>query len=537
MATILNTMLLDETKLEHGIPTPNELGLPFAQWREEQINAILGILTSDTKFVILEAPTGIGKSGIAVGLQRFSKRTVSILTSTKQLQDQYVKLGAKTVKGRANFPCLLDPGVTAADAVCTVGGACVHKNGEDPVSHDESSNFPPACPYYLQKWQALGSPVVVHSYSYFLNEANYVGQFSDPHQILVLDEGHTIDAELRNFVAIEYRWDHKVENDTSHEDWTAYANEKLPEISDDAYRLRNRMRKAPTPALAKELRSVNAHLKALEALQTLDKSWVITNTEGFRGRPLYVFKPAWIAEYSNQLLFHHADKVVIMSATILDPELICLMLGIREEDVTVLRMDSPFDPLLRPLVIRPVMKVTGSSRDFYPLVHEIDRIIEDHIEEKGIVHTTSYKLAREIVGSSGQQARMVTHTGQDRLAALELFQSGSRNCLVSPSMGTGVDLPYDELRYQIIAKLPFPDRGDPQIQRRLSVGAYGEDDSTLGNRWYNWATACALVQAYGRAMRAEDDHGITYLLDANWSWWYKQNKNLIPKWVQDAILS
>ena len=59
------------------------------------------------KYVILEAPTGAGKSWIASTLALW-KKNVTILTSQKGLQDQYKSdfPFVKTVRGRDNYDCI-----------------------------------------------------------------------------------------------------------------------------------------------------------------------------------------------------------------------------------------------------------------------------------------------------------------------------------------------------------------------------------------------------------------------------------------------
>ena len=59
------------------------------------------------KYVILEAPTGTGKSWIASTLALW-KKNVTILTSQKGLQDQYESdfPFVKTVRGRDNYDCI-----------------------------------------------------------------------------------------------------------------------------------------------------------------------------------------------------------------------------------------------------------------------------------------------------------------------------------------------------------------------------------------------------------------------------------------------
>ena len=77
----------------------------------EQIQIIERIqkaFESGKKYVILSAPTGIGKSWIAATLALNHKEKTFILTKQKSLQDQYVREFpfAYSVKGMGNFPCI-----------------------------------------------------------------------------------------------------------------------------------------------------------------------------------------------------------------------------------------------------------------------------------------------------------------------------------------------------------------------------------------------------------------------------------------------
>src|SRR4029453_307891 len=96
--------------------------------------------------------------------------------------------------------------------------------------------------------------------------------------------------------------------------------------------------------------------------------------------------------------------------------------------------------------------------------------------------------------------------------------------LVSPSLREGVDLPDDFLRFQILTKLPFPDLGDPWTAAPPSRDP----------RWYATETAKALLQAYGRSCRHADDHGVTYVLDAQFPRFVQRYRVLLPDWFLDA---
>jgi Rad3-related DNA helicase len=89
-----------------------------------------------------------------------------------------------------------------------------------------------------------------------------------------------------------------------------------------------------------------------------------------------------------------------------------------------------------------------------------------------------------------------------------------------------VDLPDEFLRFQILAKLPYPDLGDPWTAARQQRDP----------RWYAVETVKALVQSYGRACRHADDRGVTYVLDGQLERFLSHNRVLLPEWFLDAVV-
>jgi ATP-dependent DNA helicase DinG len=70
------------------------------------LNEISTGFASGCKYIVLEAPTGFGKSPVAIAVARTSG-TSYICTSTKDLQTQYSRdfPFVKVAKGKNNFPC------------------------------------------------------------------------------------------------------------------------------------------------------------------------------------------------------------------------------------------------------------------------------------------------------------------------------------------------------------------------------------------------------------------------------------------------
>src|SRR6188472_3172721 len=84
---------------------------PFASQRNNQekvLHEICNAFNSGYKYIILEAPTGFGKSPVAIAVA-LALGSSYICTATKDLQTQYSKdfPYLKVAKGKNNFACLV----------------------------------------------------------------------------------------------------------------------------------------------------------------------------------------------------------------------------------------------------------------------------------------------------------------------------------------------------------------------------------------------------------------------------------------------
>ena len=84
---------------------------PFTSQRYNQtevLNQICDAFNSGYKYIILEAPTGFGKSPVAIAIA-MTLGSSYVCTSTKDLQTQYSRdfPYLKVAKGKNNFPCLV----------------------------------------------------------------------------------------------------------------------------------------------------------------------------------------------------------------------------------------------------------------------------------------------------------------------------------------------------------------------------------------------------------------------------------------------
>jgi Rad3-related DNA helicase len=160
-------------------------------------------------------------------------------------------------------------------------------------------------------------------------------------------------------------------------------------------------------------------------------------------------------------------------------------------------------------------------------IRRIDRLIEARRDRKGLIHAISYGRAKEIYAMSEHKDLMIMHGTGGASAALRTFEQRTGGAiLISPSMETGIDLPYDLCRYQIVAKVPIPDTRGTIMQVRC------EQDPEL--RYY--LAMQRLVQMAGRIVRAADDWGETLIVDDSFGdWFFAKAKKHAPRWFIDAV--
>jgi len=97
--------------------------------------------------------------------------------------------------------------------------------------------------------------------------------------------------------------------------------------------------------------------------------------------------------------------------------------------------------------------------------------------------------------------------------------------MISPSLFQGVDLKDDLSRFQVVVKVPYPDLSERRTKVKL--------DRDRG--WYDWQTALRLVQTYGRSVRSETDHAVTYVLDSNFTRFVAEHRGLFPEYFLEAV--
>ena len=530
---------------------PVSFGLPdkFTSWRPNQFDAAVRIALSDKRFTMISAPPGVGKTVAYMAAHTMLGGRTLILTNTKHLQDQladdFSTMGLQDLRGRNNYPCekLLDTGLmvnTCDVGPCTVGEQCDLKPTilETPLEGFTVWSNHSGCDYYDALKTASQAELVVTNYAWWvssLRNSAYptpLGRFDT----LIMDEAHLAADVLVNLLKFQIRYKEaekfismpapKV--GSSLQTWGKWAIlvERGIERSYEAS-----VKEKAAPTRIKALRVLKDKINALSSMGVgvvSEKDWIIRYEEDRKFGDKAEFSPVWAKPYAGRYLFASIARIALVSATITKRD--ASYLGIDSKQLDIADYPSPFKVKNRPITYAkaPAIKFTSTLGDRRAAVRVIDGIIGKRLDRKGLIHTASYHWAREIFSLSKHSSHMILNAqgGAGIREAVDAFRSAEAPCvLVSPAIATGLDFPHDLARYQIVAKLPFPPLKDPVIARRR------EEDK----RYYSYDVVSSLMQMAGRIVRSEDDYGETFITDGNYRWFWRQNKNMFPKWYLAAM--
>jgi ATP-dependent DNA helicase DinG len=538
---------------------------PFDEVRQAQdlaLSAIERAYQNNKKFIIVEAPTGVGKSGIAIAAASHAKTIPTygnfqqgayILSPQKTLTAQYMKdfarMGLLELKGKSNYWCSM------FDIDCDTA-SLLHAGRDDEEAGNNRSNPMECCEYHRAKRAFINGPLGVTNFAYYLNETQYAGQLKN-RQMLVLDEGHNTEGQILGFTDTEITpkraEEHgagKVpfikpgENAKTHEwlikTFVPATQEYLRALEENMNEAKYAQKRDDMIKYGRKLDATDKYLcRLMRFINSEDPgNWLCwtdkeTNT--------LVIKPLTATLFADDVLFRKANKILIMAATILDFPTFMRNLGITRDNAEILAVPSEFPLEHRPIFYRPVglMSATKDANGVANIDKTlpkmgvmVNKILTKYFKHKGIVHTHSYRVTKYItdaVRANGLQDRVLTHTGEIQgsrdLAVQQHLSSPDPTVLFSPSMTEGLDLKEDLARFGIICKVPYPYM-DPYVKARMQ-----RDPA-----WYEWLTALAMVQATGRIVRSKTDKGHFYILDESFGYFLTKNQKVLPKWWTDSII-
>lgn len=479
------------------------------------------LLNPKVKYILVEAGTGWGKSGFAMTAALASKKAY-VATANKFLQGQYERDFDDIIvslKGRSNYKCnkfevpsglkdKIGEFYNCSNSPCQATG----KSRSDCFKER-------CCEYHKQLDKASEADITSFNFASALAFLNYLTKYFPKRNLLVCDECHNIPSWLTNFISVDFTLqnlkelglEQQIPDFKTVEDYADYlVNVQITvnRFLEDGDKL--------DPKIVERLETFSRKFILFDKI-TEDKSdmgnFVFEKIYDGSDRTKIIkiaFKPVAVDRIAHDYLFRHANKVILLSATILDFSTYMKMLGLKREEVAIIRVPSIFPVQNRPITTQYAVGYLNQKNldaSLPNIINAIDMILEtnENSNVKGIIHGVTYKICNYIYENLANRKRLLypKNASEQQDIVQEHLQSKKPTILLSPSMTEGVDLKGDASRVQIFAKMPFAYRGDPVLLRR----------EILYPNYYNMLTALAITQGYGRSIRDMDDKCTTYFLD------------------------
>jgi len=524
--------------------------------QQELLTAIDKAFKSGKKFVICSAPTGSGKSFLSKTLSNQSnspselfvdlikthsafdqdqfgsyvnedtcnsqpKFGATALTITKNLQNQYNQLftDSDILKGKTNYICQVDTEYNVEMAPCVflskLKDECLTKN---------------KCLYYNARRDALINKFNIFNYSMFMALPDHVKK----REFLICDEASELEDEfVKRFSRhinskILKRLDYnKTPPINDYKKFRTWLIGLMSSLEDEVGKLKNTLnrRKGDVSMADRQRYSLfkNLMMSLKMTLETWDKCEYLIekDKDGYMLTPLKV-------DTLSKYIFEHGDKILLMSATIIDPHNFAKTLGITNYEY--IESKSVFDPKKAPIYVSNKVRLNYKTlKPSLPWVTEqIKQICATHKNEKGILHTHTMEITDFIKEKVGNDPRFIfREPGQDNEYIVKLHaESPNNTILVSPSLSFGVDLKDDLARFQIIVKAAYLPLGNERIKKLFKL------DPT----WYLDKMLTNLIQACGRGVRSKDDYCTTYILDGCVYDAILSNKSKLPTYFIDRFV-
>lgn len=494
--------------------------------RPEQIKIINGIsdaLDLNYRNIILEAGTGVGKSAIATTIANMVGDSY-ILTMTNQLQAQYLndfKYMLTEIKGRNNY-------------ACNFGGYCDKCKMENENYETRCSD----CEYMIALRKAQESRCVISNYDYLFYSGNYANQW-DTRDLIILDEAHNFENKVMSLVS---------ENLNRYIIFERYGFDifehvakrgALKDINNNEYWVNivekciEKEQEVPLLSISDEKKHVNNLEKYRRILRRLltDEYIIelplrkdILNDKDKDNHLKVEFKPLTGEKDAGKLL-QYGNTRLFLTGTLGDASKFCEWNGLNKDETLHMYIKSPFPVENRPIIRKYVTSMKQEAWRNPHIIKYIQKIMDNHQGEKGVIHTSSNQQAWWIKKQLDSK-RVWVAQGQTREATIKSFEESNYPItLVGAGLKDGVDFKGDKCRYQILFKVPFPSLGSQQVSIRRK----------LDPSWYAYQTVMALMQSYGRGIRDMTDYCKYYVLDEDFERLTHEYKNLFNEYFLEGI--
>ena len=565
-------------------------GFTLRDTQEDILRLMNSAIEKGYRDIIICAPTGVGKSLVAVTLGRQMGGS-HIITSSKNLQEQYLrdfdKFGCMTIKGKSNFKCLdlinekqqslfqEDAIMTNADAI-KAGLTCEKGICEKPslggfnsVKSKKAETIPCQfkpdiytsgegdCLYYRQKYEALrhAEHIIWNYASYFSTKKYGMGRIKEylaDRPLVIFDEAHTIEDNITNFAGYD------ISNNTLQdagllEEVSSMKDEYITEnIGDIISKISKELTREYTIALSQNNLKKAGKLQAKEKaaaqanalIRQLGKMAGYVSNKPERDKKTNEIKmiscrPVDASPVAGDLLYDDDQKEdsmrVYMSATISRPQ-ICEALGLKTSDVAVIDITKhPFMQAHRPVFHEQVatLKYTSPVDDEIRVRNRIDEILNEHKGERGLILTSSRKRCFDIKNNISLKnskritiAHSVGNYNNQTLSEVLDWHKRKDDSVLCSSS-----------LWEGVDL--FDDLSRFQILAKCPYPNYAENYTRtkmkVKQNWYQSKTVMRVLQGTGRSVRHADDFAKTYILDGAITSLLKQHKYSMPSAYRDML--
>jgi DNA excision repair protein ERCC-2 len=218
--------------------------------------------------------------------------------------------------------------------------------------------------------------------------------------------------------------------------------------------------------------------------------------------------------------FRAASSTVLMSATLTPPEAFRRVLGLDPDRTSSISLPPPFPPENRKVMILPQLRTTYTARERnYGRIAKVVAEMSDAHEGNDLVLFPSYRFLTEVAAVMGKtRARLVVQRPDlsdfERRQILEALESpppeGVLLFAVSGGMyAEGVDYPGELLSGVFVVSPALP---QVSFERELLRRYFEEKEEAGFDYAYLQPGMTRVVQAAGRLIRSETDHGVIALI-------------------------
>ena len=413
---------------------------------------------------------------------------------------------------------------------------------------EENTADSQSCHYYMQKYDALVSKHSLWNYHAFFTIMKFNKKLFEEYlnrKVTIFDEAHKIEDQIIQFVGFDIFSGQVDECNLNLEKYNFTDLDSMIQLTDDmVYSYAKKIKDIKESSAFQndpdyelitglERRHDKSAQAKIDILADKDNFVVNDPVKDLNGsfRTVSV-KPIDVSKFAKS--FFETEYQIFMSATI-DKFSFCENMGLQKDDVAFVdTMKSPFPIENRTIDLLNIRRLSYGSteEDELEVIKTIDRIMDEHSDERGLILTSSIprcqKIIRYLSPKNTQRIRLCHSRNQDGKTQDDIISEHADDptgVLLSSSLWEGVDLKDDLSRFQIIAKVPYPNYTEKRTKAKMQKFP----------TWYTSQTLTKLLQGFGRSIRSDDDWAKTYVLDTAANNVFFKAQQMIPRAYYDVL--